>query len=285
MFAKKAIVWFMIFPGFLTVRLTAHAFEDNKSLKADVQVVLDKLPLDKQDELKDFGKLVERYIGEYDWIEEDDVPTVEIGVQIYLEKQPTSVEERYSCTILVTGGDIRYYDKRIVFPFQKGDKIEHGGQFHPLSGIIDFYIYLAIASEVDKLGYLEGTKYFDKAKAVMEQGKFTRYNTGWDWREDLIDVIYSENYKKFREMKDYFFYATSILPDEKKEARKYMATAIDMLKEVLDNQHDLEAAHKFIDANFQKVIDLFKDAEDRKPIRILQSLDFDRSDLYEEYLY
>ena len=119
----------------------------------------------------------------------------------------------------------------------------------------------------------------------MEQGKFTRYNTGWDWREDLIDEIYSENYKKFREMKDYFFYATSILPDEKKEARKYMATAMEMLKETLDKQHDLEAAHKFIDANFQKVIDLFKDAEDKKPIRILRSLDFDRADLYEEYLY
>ena len=154
MFAKNAIVWFMIFPGLLTVRSTANAVENNKTLKADVQVVLDKLPLDKQEEFKDFAKLVERYISEYDWIEEEDVPPVEIGVQIFLEKQPTSIEERYNCTILVTGDDIRYYDKRVVFPFQKGEKIEHGGQFHPLSGIIDFYLYLAIASEVANPAYL-----------------------------------------------------------------------------------------------------------------------------------
>ncbi len=285
MFAKKNAFLFIIFIGLTAAWSSLFAVENDRVFKADIQVVLDKLPIENQEELKDFDKLIERYINDFSWIEEEDVPTVEISVQIFLEKQPTSIEERYSCTILVTGGDIRYYDKRVVFPFKKGDQIEHGGQFHPLSGIIDFYIYLAIANEIDKIGYLEGSKYFDKAKAVMEQGKFTRYNTGWDRREELIDEIYSENYKKFREMKDYFFYATSILPDEKKEARKYMATAIDMLKETLDRQHDLEAAHKFIDAHFQEVIDLFKDAENKKPIRTLQRLDFDRSDIYEEYLY
>lgn len=262
-----------------------RAVEDNKVLNAQVQVVLDKLPLDKQEELKDFDEMVDQYINGYAWVEEDDVPPIEISVQIYLEKQATSIEERYTCTILVTGPDIRYYDKRAVFPFQAGDQIEHGATFHPLSGLIDFYIYLAIANEIDKLGYLEGQKYFDKAKAVMEQGKFTRYNTGWDRREDLIDELYSDNYKKFREMKDYFFYATSILPKEKDEARKYMVKAMEMLQEVMDKQHDLEAGKKFVDTHHMTVINLFKDAQDKRPIKILQNIDFDRSKLYDEYLY
>ncbi|KAA3620190.1 MAG: DUF4835 family protein [Calditrichaeota bacterium] len=285
MFVKKTTLVFSVFMCLTLVFSIVLANEDDKTLRAEIQVILDKLPIEKQEELKEFDKMIERYVNDFAWIEEDDVPVVEISIQIFLEKQPTSVEERYSCTILVTGGDIRYYDKRVVFPFQEGDQIEHGGQFHPLSGIIDFYVYLAIANEMDKLSYLEGTKYFDKAKAVMEQGKFTRYNTGWDRRDELIQKIYSENYKKFREMKDYFFYAVSILPDEKAEARKYMATAINMLQETMEKDHDLEAAKKFIDAHHREVIDLFKDSENKKPIRILQQIDFDRSALYDEYLY
>ncbi|KAA3654455.1 MAG: DUF4835 family protein [Calditrichaeota bacterium] len=288
MSVKKRIHSILFIAGFIyltTCFSIAHAIENGKTVKAQVQVVLDKLPIEKQEELKDFEKMVDRYMNDYEWVEEDDVPPIEISVQIYLEKQPTSIEERYTCTILVTGTDIRYYDKRAVFPFQPGDQIEHGGTFHPLSGLIDFYVYLAIANEIDKLGYLEGTKYFDMAKAVMEQGKFTRYNTGWDRRDDLIQQIYSENYKKFREMKDYFFYATSILPEDKKEARKYMAKAIEMLQAVMDKEHDLEAGKKFIDAHHMTVINLFKDTANTKPIKTLQYLDFDRSKLYDEYLY
>ncbi len=253
-------------------------------MKITVKVVLDKLTEIRQERMRDFEQKVQRYLDDMEWLDSEDVQPFEVSMQLFLEEQPSNIEDRYRCTILMTGSDIRYYDRRAVFPFQEGETIPSDGQFTPLTGLISFYLYLVIANEFDKMGYLEGTPYFDKAKAVMEQGKFTRYFTGWEFREDLIELVYSENYKKFREMKDYFFYGISVQEENEDEARKYIAEAIEKLAVVLENDHDLEAAHQFIDAHHQRVIDLFKDAEDRTPLEILKKLDPDRQDIYDEYL-
>jgi len=236
---------------------TPAAKAQDSPMKVTVKVVLDKLTEIRQERMRDFEQKVQRYLEDMEWLDSEDVQPFEISMQLFLEEQPSNIEDRYRCTILMTGPDIRYYDRRAVFPFQEGESIPSDGQFTPLTGLISF---------------------------LMEQGKFTRYFTGWEFREDLIELVYSENYKKFREMKDYFFYGISVQEENEDEARKYIAEAIEKLAVVLENDHDLEAAHQFIDAHHQRVIDLFKDAEDRTPLEILKKLDPDRQDIYDEYL-
>ncbi len=283
MYAVKTKAISLAVLGMMLFSLGA-VFAQDSPMQVKASVVLDKLTDIKKERMRDFQSKVQRYLEDMEWLESEDVEPFEVSIQLFLEEQPSNVEDRYRCTILVTGSDIRYYDRRAVFPFQEGDNIPSDGQFTPLTGLISFYLYLVIANEFDKMGYLEGTPYFDKAKAVMEQGKFTRYFTGWELREDLIELIYSENYQKFREMKDYFFYGLSVLDENIDEARKYVAEAVEKLAVVLENDHDLEAAHQFIDAHHQRVIDLFKEAEDKTPLEILKKIDPDRQDLYDEYL-
>ncbi len=262
----------------------AAAASMESPMKVNVKIILKKLSLVKQEKMQDFQEKVYKYINNYEWFEPKDLPPFELNLQMVLEDLPSNVEDRYRASVLAAGPDIQYFDKRVAFPFQKGEPLEHDGQFTPLKGIIDFYVYLIIANEYDKMGYLEGQPFFEKAKQVLEQGKFSRYFTGWDRREELLKKIFGDNYKKFREMKDYYFYGMSIVDEDEAKARQYVAQAVNMLEEVLLNDSDLEAAKQFIDAHFQEILDLFKDQEDKTPIEVLQRIDPDRKEVYDRFL-
>ncbi|MDQ7064109.1 MAG: DUF4835 family protein [candidate division KSB1 bacterium] len=253
-------------------------------MKVKVKIILKKLSLEKQKKMRDFQDKVYKYIATYEWFNPKDLPPFDLNFQMVLQDLPSNIEDRYRASLLVAGPDIQYYDKRCVFAFQEGEEMEHDGQFTALKGIIDFYVYLVIANEYDKLGYLEGTPFLDKAKEVLQQGKFSRFFTGWDRREELLDLILGKNYQKFREMKDYYFYAMATLDEERDKAKQYIVQALKMLEEVLENDSDLDAARQFIDAHYQEVLDIFKNDEDKTAIEILKRIDPEREDVYNEYL-
>ncbi|MDZ7292542.1 MAG: DUF4835 family protein [candidate division KSB1 bacterium] len=263
---------------------TSYAAADNKKLRAKVTVILDKLPVDKKKKMAKFQEKVSNYINGRVWIEEDYVNPIDVGVQIFLEDSPSTVEDRYRCSLLVSGPDIQYFDKRARFPFQENEELKASSEYIPALGPIDFYIYLVIANELDKYGPLEGTPYLEKARGVVQQGKFSRFFDGWDWREETLRAIFSDNYKKFRELKDYYFYGLSLTKDEITQKRDYVKQAIEKLEEVLKDNKDNLAAKQFIDAHYQEIIELFKDAGDDSVFQILLRIDPDRQDLYQEYV-
>jgi hypothetical protein len=155
----------------------------------------------------------------------------------------------------------------------------------PALGLIDFYVYLVIANELDKYGALEGTPYFEKARSVLQQGKFSRFFEGWDRREETLRATYSDSYKKFRELKDYYFYGLSLeKPEDLATKRDYIKQAVQKLEEVLKDNNDNLAAKQFIDAHYQEIIDLFKDAGDNTVFKILIRIDPDREALYKEHV-
>jgi hypothetical protein len=258
----------------------------DKKVRAKVTVILDKLPLDKKKKMAGFEDKLANYLNGRDWVEEDYVNPFEIGVQLFLEDSPSTVEDRYHSNILVSGPDIQYYDKRGIFPFQEREELKRNAEYAPALGIVDFYVYLVIANELDKYGPLEGTPYFEKAREILQQGKFSRYFEGWDRRDDFFRTLSSANYKKFRELKDYYFYGLLSLDKEEELAQKreYIKKAIEKLEEVLLANKDNLAAKQFIDAHYQEIIEIFKDAGDDTVFKILIRIDPDRKEVYEEYV-
>ena len=272
---------------FLLIHLTATpaALARDKKVIAKVTVILDKLPAEKKKRLTDFQDKVTAYINSRVWVEEDYVNPIEIGVQMFLEDEFSTIEDRYRCSMVVSGPDIQYFDKRGRFPFQENEQLKANVEYTPLLGLIDFYVYLILANELDKYGSLEGTAYFEKARSVLQQGKFSRFFEGWDRREETLRTTSSENYKKFRELKDYYFYGMSLeKKDELSQKRDYIKQSVQKLEDVLTENKDNLAAKQFIDAHFQEIVDLFRDAGDGTIFKILIRIDPDREALYEEFV-
>ena len=258
-----------------------------QEVRAEVTTILKTLPLDKQQRLADFAQKIERYINNYEWFDEPEI-TVEIKMQWLLQDISSSSEERYRAQILVSNNsDIQYFDKRCRFPYNPNEPIIHNEPaFTPLTGLIDFYVYLIIAGELDKYGTLAGTPFYQKALDIAQQARYGlgRFNEGWDLRVELAKRLLSEEHKPFREMVDYYFYGLSVKDDDIEEARKYVAEAVRRLAAILEKDPKNDFCQKFLDAHHIEIIDLFANAKDKGIFRTLMELDPDHADAYKKHL-
>lgn len=277
-------IFILVFLSAQFIAATSILARDKKII-AKVTVILDKLPAEKKKRMADFQDKLTAYINSRSWVEEDYVNPIEIGVQMFIEDEFSTIEDRYRCSMVVSGPDIQYFDKRGRFPFQENEQLKSNAEYVPVIGLIEFYVYLILANELDKYGSLEGTTYFEKARSVLQQGKFSRFFEGWDRREETLRATSSANYKKFRELKDYYFYGMSLeKSDELAQKRDYVKQAVQKLEEVLTENKDNLAAKQFVDAHHQEIIDLFRDAGDDTVFKILIRIDPERTKLYEEYV-
>lgn len=258
-----------------------------QEVKASVTTILKTLPLEKQRRLADFAEKIERYINDYEWFDDFEI-TVEVQMQWLLEDISSSSEERYRAQILVSNNsDIQYFDKRCRFPYNPSEPLVHiDPAFTPLTALIDFYVYLIIAGELDKYGTLVGTPYYQKALDIAQQARYGlgRFNEGWDLRMDLAKRLLSEEHKPFREMVDYYFYGLSVRDENVDEARKYVAEAVKRLAQMLEKDPKNDFCHKFLDAHHIEIVDLFSEAKDKAIFRTLIEIDPDHADVYKKYL-
>ncbi len=257
-------------------------------IEAKVELKLQALPQDKQQKLRNFAEQVEHYINSYEWCDDPWQTTVAVDIQLILEDISSGAEDRYRGQMLIHNNyDIQFFDKRWRFAYQAGDILQHNeGTLNSFTSMIDYYIYLILGGEFDKWGTLEGTPYYEKARHIAEQSKFGlgRYIEGWDRRLDQANYFLSDRHKPFREMVDYYFYGLSFVREDNAKARKHCATAIQMLDKILSNDPENEYAKKFIEAHYSEMIEIFRRAKNKEPVRTLLVLDPGHERLYRDIL-
>lgn len=281
----KILLLCLIFIGLYTFPKQTFA----QRLEAQVSIDLRTLPLDRQDKLRDWAEKVQHYINGYDWNEDPWQTIVYINIQLTrLEDMSSGAEERYKGTIVIDNNyDIQFSDKRWRFAFQSADQIVHEeNAMNSFTNMFDFYLYLILGHEFDKWSTFGGSIYYEKARHIAEQSKFGlgRYIDGWDRRLELVNYFLSDRHKLFREMLDYYFYGLSFVNVDNAEARKHCATAINMLDKIISNDPENEYAKKFIDAHHIELVEIFRRAKDKEPIRMLLVLDPSHERIYRDIL-
>ena len=267
----------------LTIGIVTPSFA--QQIRAEVKLLLERLPLEKQQKLKNLAEDIEVYINDHDWTGEIWDKEIPVSIQIFLQDNSVNYESRYAGTFLITNNlDIQYYDKYWRFPYQYEERLLHqDGIYHPFMGFIDFYVYLILGGEYDKQGRFLGTPYYEKANYISEQAKFVnQFIRGWEERTLLVNRILSDSYKPFREMKDLFFLGLSYVGEEDSTARKYCTQSLSIFEKILrDDPYDEEAI-RFIKVHHIEYIDIFKD--DRDMLEMLMRVDKERSETYQKYL-
>lgn len=257
-------------------------------IKTKVNVIIDKLPIDKQEKMQDFHIAVKEYIESVEWLEEDDRIPIEITLQLFLTDTRSNVEDRYNCEFLISSTDVQYFDRRFKFPFQRGDVLVYNDQaVEPLTCVINFYVNMVLGNELDKEREYGGDLYYKKAQSFAALGKFVRtdFVLGWTEREELIKNVFTQAFKTFRKMKDYYFYGLYVRQEKLDETRKNIRTALDMLANVLKEKADLEEPKQFIDAHYLEIIDIFKDDRYSEDVfKKLIELDPEHKELYDEHI-
>jgi hypothetical protein len=278
--SRKLILFVMIFVILLPTKISFA-----QQIEAQVKMTLERLPLEKQKRLKNFAEEIEKYINENEWSEDEFEEPIPVIIQIFLQDNSVSYEEKYMGTFLISNNsDIQYFDKYWKFPYQAGTTLVHNENiYEPFTGFINYYIYIILGNEYDKLGRLLGTPFFEKAKLISEQAMFdSRYVWGWEERGELIDNVLSKENKPYREMKDLFFLGLSYVGYEDTTAQKYCSQAILLIEKILKDDPKHKETLNFLNAHYIKIIDIFKENTDALEKMIL--IDPERTEIYKKYI-
>ncbi|MDZ7270373.1 MAG: DUF4835 family protein [candidate division KSB1 bacterium] len=242
-----------------------------------VKTILQTLPLEKQEWMRDFHERVESYIRARDWHDKNYGGEIHVNMEFLLQDNSTSSEERYSVNLLVSNGeDLQYFDKRCRFKYTHGEQISvNDPEQLPLTNLIDFYVYLILGGEFDKRGTLEGTPFYEKARDIAQHARYGlgRFVEGWDLREKLVKDLLSDAHRPFREMVDYYFYGLSLVGEDDAQARKYCAEAVNLLVNLLSQQPKNDHAAKFVDAHRREMIAVLANSPEATVLHRLAQVD------------
>jgi hypothetical protein len=260
-----------------------------QNIVATVDLELNALPDEKREKLTNFKQVLEDYLNNFKWTDNEFVGEFKINLNMLLQDISVSFEDRYKVQLLISNNsDVQYSDKRCRMEYQKGEvPIHSDNNWDSLTSLLDFYMNIIIGDEMDKFGHLLGSRYFEKAKLIAEHARFGmgQFIDGWDLRVDLINYIIGDINKKFREMKDFYFYGLYFAKEDPAKARLYCTEAVNMLEEIIakeDPKH--KKCDKFIEAHYFEIVELFKNAEDRSVFQKLIKVDPSRENIYKDWL-
>ncbi len=269
----------------LFIFLCFTAVLNGQQIKADVEVRLDRLPQNKQQQLQRLHDDIRSYLNDHDWTGDHLDQPVGLTVTIFLADASTAFESRYSGNLLVSNDvDLQYYDRYWRFPYQAGDQLQHStGVYDPFTGVIDFYVYLVLGSEYDKMGLFAGDRFYEKAKMLAEQAKFNApFLLGWEERQRYIDKVRSEDYKPFRRAKDEMFLGFSLIEEDNETAKKHCVNALNLLDAFLKHFPENNEALRLARAYHADYFEFFGNDADIWKLYI--KLDPENTSTYERYL-
>ena len=291
-FSKKGDWKFSYFIIFIFLLFTVWISYSNiysQSIIVAVDLELNALPDENRVKLQDFKQVLEDYLNNYKWTKDEFIGELKINWSLVLQDISVSYQDRYKAQLLVTNNsDVQYADRRCRFAYQKGEIPVHSdNNWDSLTSLLDFYMNIIIAEEMDKFGNLLGTPYFERAKLIADQARFGlgQFIEGWDLRVELIANLLSEKTRKYREMKDFYFYGLYFAKEDPNKARTYIKEAINLLEEIQkDEDPKYKRYSKFLEAHHIEIIESFKGTNDSQVLEKLIKLDPDRATIYQENL-
>lgn len=260
---------------------------NGQQLKASVHIFLDRLPLVKRDKLENLQEAIADYINGYEWMEEG--REVACTILMYLEDESTAFEDRYGARMHVSNNaDIQYLDKECHFEYQPGEPLVHDDfGFDSLTGLLDFYLYLLIGGELDKLEPFGGEPYLKKAKEVCRRAGFGRseFFEGWERRSRIVDDILDKANRPFRKMKAVYFRGLMLgSSGDRPAAKSHLLKAINGLERIVKNDPQNERVKKFFKYHYLELAKFFASGEDGETCKRLIRLDPEHKGIYEKYL-
>jgi len=275
----------------LAIMTIGHAQLIIPEISTDVQRLPQEAKVFQQQ--ADLDTALTHYFGDtrQDWNRDDEKYDLPIQVSIYItDYTPNPQEDKYKANLIITNKrETRFDDKRwefgLVPPFQF-----QSSEYHPMTSVIEFYIWMLIGIEEDKFEKFGGDRFYDRARQVTLNSSKSLYYTGWDKRSDLLREYTSDENDSFRELN--FYYYTGIYYDEEQDFEQseiYLRYALIKLDKI-----DIDKRQQFLESNHSEFAAAIANAgtgrDEQAQIRVeegIQSLirlDPARRDMYEPYL-
>ena len=277
---KHIPIWVVLIGFGLSISADVRA----QKLVSAVKMIMERLPLEKQKKLENFGSDIQTYINDFDWTGTDSDYEIPLSIQIYLQDMSASYEERYAGTFLISNTvDIQYYDKYWRFPHQAEDRLIHDETvYQSFTGFINFYVNLVLGAEFDKWGSLAGAPFFEKAKQINDQARFdAQFILGWEERTKLLQKITGQDNVPFRKSKSLFFTALNAAEGDTSVTRTCLQ-GVAMIESVLKKDSEHKDALDFLKAHYLQIAEILKN--DDGALQRLIAIDPEHKEAYQRFI-
>lgn len=272
----------------LVVMLVLAAFwpAAGQTIDAQVRVEAKRLQPEDQELLNELPRQLISYINNNDWTGENKNIVIKCRIGFIIESVRTRGSEklfRGQFQITSPSGE-NFVDKSFEFFYQRGQLFERQRSlFDPLLSLIDYYIFMIVAGELDAYILRGGTPVYSKARSVCDEAIISTYSSGWRGRLDEVNLITDGDHQYLREAKFYYYEGLFYLEVRQDYQRvpQYARKTVELLKKTQSKKPNSPALKRFLDAHHQEFCTLFTYDEDRSNINDMIIVDNRHTETYE----
>ncbi|MFN3821602.1 MAG: DUF4835 family protein [bacterium] len=215
----------------LLVALTDHLL--SQDLVPRVILHTDRLPLEEREFITGLDCTLVRLIREWDAVGGEKDLFVPVQIEIFFDKWGREgIYHRYSAGILVGfpwGAQFR--DRRWEFYYDPYQRLPWGERYHPITGLLEFYLQLGLGVIMDQRALLGGDPYYLKAQMISQNARFEAlYSLGWSERRELVSQLADTTLIPVRQAAYYEERGWQALrQEEEEEAVDYFTRAAELL--------------------------------------------------------
>lgn len=282
----------------------SQVYLNSQELRANVSVNMDQIQFDSRQYVTSLKYDLENYINNQKFTDiEWEGPRIPVEISIYLtgsnrtyfSAQLIIISKR---TIQGTNDEghsiaMKFLDKNWSFEYQSGAMLSYNPtRFNEFTSLIDFYMLMVIANDLDTYGELEGTKYYDRAKQIIQMaasqnkaGYSLNYQPGELTRYSIISEFTDPRYEPFRKaIFSYYVDGLDMMADKPELAKNNLVKAIEDMADFKKNK--LTSSSNFImmffDAKAGEISQIFRGDADNKIWKALLYLDPTNTMLYQD---
>ncbi|MCD6234307.1 MAG: DUF4835 family protein [Candidatus Marinimicrobia bacterium] len=206
-------------------------------------------------EIEELKQQIIQYIQTESFSDETYDFQIPYRISIFIRSIDESGTDRvYTCEAFFTNDyDQRYYDPQWKFEYSSGASLYRStGIFNPLTGIIDYYGYLIVGTELDAIELLGGNAIFEKANQIIQRSQSGRWSSGWRNRISDFEAI-TRNYR-LRKARFFLSEAFWAIEDQKKElALSKLKESLLLIQEIIRIRNKDKFTNDFIESHYKDV--------------------------------
>lgn len=257
----KIIIIFIFFT-FLSSFLSAQVFQ------ARVKVEMPLLKPEEKVIIHNFDNRIQDFINSNEWVQHPD-PQIVIPVTITIIIQ--SVYEGgngyvYVSQFLISSeiGE-NFYDKNWKFLYLTDEYWNYPiNVFHPVTSMLDYYLSMVIAGELDTYSELGGTEKYNHALRVSQEGIRSQYSLGWNQRKEQVLEYTREFTSPLREAKLVYYDALNAFQHKDRiHQLEYGEEMLKLLEQTSRYQANNMPLQRYMEKNARQIAQFFITSNER----------------------
>ncbi len=279
---------------------------NGQELKCTVKVTAKDEQESDRNALENLRKSVEQFMNSQVWTDNvfDEKEKIDVNILISVKQKSNDV---YDASLQIQSNRpsynsryqsimLNFIDEKLKFTFQEFGTIEFDEQtFNSnLTYVLAFYAYVIIGLDYDSFSLNGGTKWYQKAEAIVNNAQTQNDYSGWKAFESkdnkywIIENLINNAYSGFRtSLYTYHRLGLDIMSEKPQEGRAKISEALSELEKVHNQKPGTIILTVFFQAKSKEIINIYSEAQADEKSRItslLKKMDPGRASDYDKIL-